>query len=187
MKHLGMFCSTRSNFRRQNRFEEDFKATAVQWLTGQKCPPSKHRTKKAKIIAKTKTFKIDKRLRKHPNSSMILLASLSGQSFKTIFCRFTSLSSAIYSWFLISLDSLGKNYSNIQISSGQSFKAIFCRFTSLSSAIYVVPVVIFTLIWNIPHFTELNTCYKVRWLKDYERCNILYSLQYSSIYSQSSI
>lgn len=34
-------------------------------------------------------------------------------------------------------------------------------FTSLSSAIYVVPVVIFTLIWNIPHFTELNTCYKM--------------------------
>ena len=37
----------------------------------------------------------------------------------------------------------------------------FYRFTGLSSAIYVVPVVTFTLIWNIPHFTELNTCYKV--------------------------
>ena len=38
---------------------------------------------------------------------------------------------------------------------------LFSRFTSLSSAIYIVPVVIFTLLWNIPHFTELNTCYRV--------------------------
>ena len=54
-------------------------------------------------------------------------------------------------------------YSKYSIQNIQRILNIFScfRFTSLSSAIYIVPVVIFTLLWNIPHFTELNTCYRV--------------------------
>ena len=34
-------------------------------------------------------------------------------------------------------------------------------FSSFTSAIYIVPVVVFTVIWNIPRFAELTTCYNV--------------------------
>ena len=63
--------------------------------------------------------------------------------------------------------------------SGQFLKAMFCRFTSLSSAIYVVPVVTFTLIWNIPHFTELNTCYKVELFNDHCQRKIMKGIVYN--------
>lgn len=39
---------------------------------------------------------------------------------------------------------------------------LLTRFRNLSSAVYIVPVIIFTLLWNLTRFAELTTCYTER-------------------------
>ena len=39
---------------------------------------------------------------------------------------------------------------------------ISLRLTSFSSVIYILPVVLFSLLWNVSRFLELDTCYYMR-------------------------
>ena len=141
----------------QSRFEEEFKATeSYQIYTLNKVlhPMNKPKIKNCKYGSVTEGNVPPPCADKNCQNYWKI------QSFK-IDKRLTIPTRAWFSWHLLAI-----------------FQSLCCRFTSLSSAIYVVPVVIFTLIWNIPHFTELNTCYKVEWLKDYER----FSAQHSSLH-----
>ena len=39
---------------------------------------------------------------------------------------------------------------------------IFLRLTSFSSALNILPVVLFSLLWNVSRFLELDTCYNMK-------------------------
>merc|ERR1719507_1027428 len=71
----------------------------------------------------------------------------------------------LFPWLLpfIQISLNGSIWSTVSVTIERYISVVHPRHwvRSFSSAIYIIPVVIFSVIWNLPRFAELDTCYMV--------------------------